>query len=163
MCIWWESFYRNNFISKIERTHYHIRSRINSARGIKSPLPSIARNIEIADKPLILSGFKKFVHWKGSTKFSQICIRISFSWYLQSLRCRLSNKHYHLWNRHPHKKKCCCPSRNCSYEFEAFLRKFARMWLQIWQMQAQKGATILPVLYICSLKRKARSSKSRGY
>ena len=39
-----------------------MKSRIKSARGIMSPLPIIASNIEKADKPLMLSGFRKFVH-----------------------------------------------------------------------------------------------------
>ena len=35
------------------------------ARGIISPLPTIASNMETADKPLMLSGFRKLVHWIG--------------------------------------------------------------------------------------------------
>lgn len=42
--------------------HYHIKSRIKRARGTISPFPIIASNIEKADKPLMLSGFRKFVH-----------------------------------------------------------------------------------------------------
>lgn len=42
--------------------HYHMKSRIKRARGTISPFPIIASNIETADKPLMLSGFRKFVH-----------------------------------------------------------------------------------------------------
>lgn len=39
-----------------------MKSRIKSARGIRSPFPIIASSIEDADNPLMLSGFRKFVH-----------------------------------------------------------------------------------------------------
>lgn len=44
------------------KKHYHMKSRVKSARGIISSFPMIASNIEKADKPLMFSGFKKFVH-----------------------------------------------------------------------------------------------------
>lgn len=50
---------------------YHIKSRIKSARGIISAFPIIPSNIENADKPLMLSGYRKFVHYTGSISFSQ--------------------------------------------------------------------------------------------
>lgn len=40
----------------------HMKSRIKSARGIMSPFPIMASNIDEADKPLMFSGFRKFVH-----------------------------------------------------------------------------------------------------
>lgn len=42
-----------------------MRSLTKSARGIKSPFPVMASSIEKDDKPLMLSGFKKFVHCKS--------------------------------------------------------------------------------------------------
>ena len=60
--------------------HYHIKSRVKRARGIISPFPIIASNIEKADKPLMLSGFRKFVHWTGSTNCCQCMYRWTTSW-----------------------------------------------------------------------------------
>ena len=50
-----------------------MKSRTKRARGIRSPFPIIASSIEKADKPLILSGFRKFVHWIRSTNLGQGC------------------------------------------------------------------------------------------
>lgn len=44
------------------KRNYHMKSRINNARGIRRLFPVIARSMEDTDKPLMLSGFWKFVH-----------------------------------------------------------------------------------------------------
>lgn len=54
----------------IREGSYHIKSRIKSARGIISAFPIIPSNIEKADKPLMLSGYRKFVHYTSIINFS---------------------------------------------------------------------------------------------
>lgn len=50
-----------------------MRSRVKSARGIISPFPIMASNIDKADKPLMFSGSRKFVHW--TRKPSPVLVR----------------------------------------------------------------------------------------
>jgi len=51
-----------------------MKSRMNKARGSMSPFPSIASNIEKADKPFMFSGLRKFVHWKTKKGSEEKCI-----------------------------------------------------------------------------------------
>lgn len=121
-----------------------MKSRIKSARGIISPLPIMASNIEKADKPLMFSGLRKFVIWRG-TNLGQRTHKINHYF---RFSIEKHNMDYHLGNWHPHEEKCSSPSRYCSNKFDPFLWKFSSPCLQILAASSLKGCSLTASLFL---------------